>query len=221
MRTLRSSNCVLNVKCINNQFVDLSRYRYTISNTAVKSVRGKFGCAGLYDGSTSYLNCGNDSSLNITDAITIEAWMKIIDNTVIYQAIINKRDAVLGNQYLFRLTDSGYLHFGIQNMPGGGLSDDTILDNNIWYHVAATYDKQNVHLFINGIDVEHMVDTTNFTSNTANVFIGRRTDSASQFFNGTIDEVRIYNVALTPAEIAKQYISQLPYYKFENMKGTI
>ena len=74
----RSTGIVLDVKWdpVTKTFRDFSRNHHTITNHNVSPARGRSGVAGYFNGDNAYLDCGNDPSLDITGAITIEAWVK-------------------------------------------------------------------------------------------------------------------------------------------------
>lgn len=74
----------------------------------------------------------------------------------------------------------------------------------VWYKVAYTYDGMVAKLYINGNVTDSNVTTVTFTPNTADLWIGAQKESTGLYpywFNGVIDEIRIYNRALTSKEI--------------------
>jgi hypothetical protein len=82
----------------------------------------------------------------------------------------------------------------------------TTLQLNQWYHISGVYDAaaQTLDVYLNGVLDNGPLRGTVASSqqnSTLNVTVGRRAGSAGSEFNGTIDEVRIYNRALSPAEI--------------------
>src|SRR3990167_464828 len=90
---------------------------------------------------------------------------------------------------------------------GAGLitaSGNTILNANQWYHVVGTYDGNNTRFYLNGVeDATPASGSGNMTNNSANLEIGRRDDG--YYFPGKIDDVRIYNRALSGDEIKRLY----------------
>jgi hypothetical protein len=89
------------------------------------------------------------------------------------------------------------------DLYGGGYGDDVYLagfwEIGVWHHIALTYDGTTARLYADGIEVASMPKTWNLVKGLAH--IGRQVNSAAEFWDGTIDDVRIYNVALTPAQI--------------------
>jgi hypothetical protein len=88
----------------------------------------------------------------------------------------------------------------------------TVLQTNTWYFIAATYDSsaKTVHLYINGVDdgatvYSGTVPASLFINTSEHVVIGDTVNGSFANFNGQIDDVRIYNRALSAAEIAALY----------------
>jgi len=155
-----------------------------------------------FDGENDYVDCGNDPSLNCTDAITIEAWVKI--NTLQAGDVADKK-----NYYRLNIHSDGKLR-PILTLDGTLYSADygnTALLPGIWYHVALTYDKDggdnNEKVYINGqIDKQWTKTGAIDLSPETKVTIGSHWDGFSNFFNGTITLARIYkDYALTPEEV--------------------
>jgi hypothetical protein len=71
---------------------------------------------------------------------------------------------------------------------------------NVWTHVAGTYDGTTLRLYINGVQVASVNRTGPIATSTGPLRIGGNS-LWGEFFQGRIDEVRVYNRALTPAEI--------------------
>jgi len=93
-------------------------------------------------------------------------------------------------------------------MSGSALAT-TRCDDNEWHHIVGTYSEgggaDNVNIYIDG-DLETTSTSTGIiNSNTEPFHIGRDTYSGGSFFDGSIDEVKIYNRALSEPEILKNY----------------
>ena len=175
--------------------------------TGATRVAGKLGQALSFNGSGNYVNCGNDASLNITGAITIEAWVKLTSNT--FQPIVSKYEETLsqesysfglsGNKLQTRVSPNGstpYIFTGVAT-----------LNNNQWYHLVMTYDGSNIKQYYDGnLDKTDAYSLSLYTSSST-VQIGRWGLTPTMFFNGLIDDVRIYNRALSPSEITAHYNS--------------
>jgi fibronectin type 3 domain-containing protein len=188
--------------------VDLSGNNLT--GTIVRATwtpQGKYGNALSFNGSSSYVDLGNPTALRLTGSMTIEAWIKAAANPADDGQIVAKSNNSSGWQ--FKTTpDTGPETFGIA-VSGSSSShaqrySTTVRNLNTWYHVAGVYDAtaRTLSLYVNGVlssgTLSGTVPSSQVNSG-VNVNIGRRTGGF--YFNGVIDEVRIYNRALSQQEI--------------------
>lgn len=164
----------------------------------------------LYDGNGDYVEVVDDSSLDITDEITIEGYIKLDASGNNYQGTIagkwmdlsgvNERSYLLTvNQYR---QASFYISTSGANYPKAMWSTPLELDR--WYHLAGTYDGTDIKLYVDGV-LEHTWNypATIHTNNEA-LLIGANDGyggSNRKFTDGKIDDVRIWNKALTDEEI--------------------
>jgi hypothetical protein len=160
---------------------------------ATWTTAGKYGGALSFDGSSALVSVLDAPSLHLSTAMTLEAWVKpsaVIDgwSDVIYKG------------------DDTYFLEGIPAVGGtfGSTWDETsgpaALSVNTWTHLAGTYDGVMLRLYVNGIQVSSQTQTGNLATSSDPLQIGG--DSIyGQYFEGTIDEVRVYNVALTATQI--------------------
>ena len=137
-------------------------------------------------------------SLRLTTAMTLEAWVYPAVNNASWRDVIYKGN---DNYYLEGTSaDNG-------GIPGGGgtFSSSTVygtapLPVNTWSHIALTYDKVTLRLYVNGTQVGSLAASANIATSANPLQIGG--DSIyGQYFNGRIDEVRIYNRALSASEV--------------------
>jgi len=184
-------------------------------NATLNYTVGKIGNASSFDGVNDYVDTGNDQSLNITNAITIEAWIKP-NNLSGSQAIISKSKfgnnlgsyelALNGNRVRLLLSQTGAYASDFDYISTQSIS------NGVWTHVVGVYTGTNVILYANGVALTHgkLTFPTSIYSSTANNYIGARPEATPErFFNGAIDEVRIWNRALPAPEIAVRYNTSL------------
>ena len=194
-------------------------------------VSGKYGGGCEFDGVDDYVNAGNDASLDITDAITIEAWVKFGSVTK-SQDIVAKRTAWN--------TPSGYrLAFDYTTVNGIEVrgrhynyarANNTGLIVGEWYHIVGllTETGSGNKIYINGVNKTVATSATeNLASNSLDVIIGSNSPSSTGFFDGTIDDVRIYNYARTQAQILEDYAGgagrkkqPIAHWKFDEGYGT-
>jgi len=171
------------------------------------------GYALSFDGDGDCIDCGNDSSLNLTDAITVEAWIKTADIT---QMIVMKHS---GYKEAFRLmieTDGRVAAIGSADGSNWEwMVYGPVVNDNIWHHTILTHDKNiGMKLFIDGVLKGY--DSTLGTLKSApsdNIRIangaGYGTPPDTYYFNGLIDDVRIYATVLTTFQIQSRYYAGL------------
>jgi len=165
-----------------------------------------------FDGDNDYVNCGSDSSLDITNAITVEGWVNFTSsggNRTIYA----KGNQAANNHYwLLRSGDS--LIFELGNGTIRTRVSYTWTSNmGQWYHVIGTYNSSDEYfrLYIDGVEVEnyHYTGFGTIGGTTYSAGIGSYRTGLYYFFDGLIDEVRIYNSAATISQIQSQYLAGL------------
>ena len=167
---------------------------------------GKYGNALVFNGTTSYVDLGNPATLQLTSSATWSAWVYPTANPGDDGQIIAKSATSDGWQ-LKTTPDTGVRTFGVTVSNGASSvqrHSRTVLSLNTWYHVAGVYNTTagTLDIYVNGVlDNGTLAGTIPATqhNSTANVNIGRR--SGGYYFIGTIDEVRVYNRALSQAEI--------------------
>ena len=146
----------------------------------------------------------SDPSLNITEAITIDAWVNPASFPNAFPTLVRKEscEATLPciNQYLLAVTDQGKAHCNINRSLGDLLLGGTV-PLNLWTHLACTYDRVTARLYVNGEEVASAPLTEAIASFEQPLGIGVLPGSPSRSFDGLIDEVELFNRALTQAEI--------------------
>lgn len=172
---------------------------------------GKYGKSLQFDGSSNYINISNSSSLTIEGNITISAWVKLnAFPTSVY--IILAKDGTwsgTGTNYQLDIRESGKIEFAYRGSDGTANEFKTnnivIAETNTWYHIAVTYDAaSNPIIYVNGVSQPSSYVTGGIKqlgTNNNRLYIGALT-GPSLFFNGTIDEVAIYNRTKSVDEIA-------------------
>ena len=206
---MKTTSCVLDWR---GGTRDWSRNHHTLTEHNTIPVRGVNGEAREFNGVDAYIDCGNDASLNITtDAITIEAWVKM-QTITITQYFVAKNSA-----YRFRYDHiNNYLVWIIYTSDGTQVVHKTGhgIGDLAWHQIVVTYDKDgginNIKIHIDGTLFLQGTGTGTINTNINNLMIGVNT-ALNDYLNGTIDEVRIYNRALTPLEIWNNYQVMKPY----------
>jgi len=185
-------------------------------------VTGIIGSGALsFDGTDGLLEVGDDKSLNMIDALTITAWVLVHDLNTYYFIVCKQpsgtaRDNYPGN-YEFRTeANSGALQFGHQETEGEQYTFYTSASSIVgeeWHHTAVTFIKGDiVQFYIDGVAAGSSEQSTNFgILNNEPVRIGGRKDGYS-FFNGLLDDIRLYDRALTEIQIQKLFGGTPPMF---------
>ncbi len=173
-----------------------------IGNPKWQPSAGKVGGALLFDGFDDYVDCGNDSSLDITERLTLAAWVKMNDaGNSLFQPYITKGDYTYAikhhsrNVIEFVIYDDGFwqvAHFPVDSSF-----------NDVWHHVAGTYDGNELKLYVDGKLEATTAYAGSIESGNYNLNIGSNSEASGRFCDGAIDDVRIYDYALSEREIEK------------------
>ena len=186
------------------------------------------GNALYFDGVNDYMDVGEAASLNITDTITIELWTKPAfaqeicypgsgsDGNVGVAAKVEDATGSANWSWQLRYGSSDSCRLGFQfNTVGAGAQWVTAqqdLTPGQWYHIAGIFDGTSINFYLNGElkDTNTLGAPTTIESNLNKLLIA--SDGWSEFtgyFNGTVDEFRIYNEALPEQAIREHYLAGL------------
>jgi hypothetical protein len=181
-----------------------------------------------FDGVDDYVLTGNQG-LSGTNARTIEAWIKttVVSNPNsggTQQVIVDWGSFVTGGRFTFNLLFNNAIRIEV---GGNGLSGTVAVNDGQWHHVAVVYDPLATNqyaLYVDGVlDVQGNLTVPTNTVLGTPISIGKRVDGA-KYFEGTIDEVRVWDVAKTAAQLnASKNIefcgatsNLIAYYKFNH-----
>jgi len=167
-------------------------------------VDGIDGAALAFDGDGDYVDIGKDQSFDITNQITISAWIKVNAFDRDWQTIVAKGDRAWRLQ---RNWGESTLEFACSGLvvPGtdwGQIYGTTDVNDGHWHHVAGVYDQEKLYLYIDGnLDASAEAPGT-IRVNDEPVYIGENSQMPNRFWYGLIDDVRIYSYALSAKEIS-------------------
>lgn len=155
---------------------------------------------------------GDPGSLDFSGEITVEAWLKGInledgDNVLINSsyAYPNWYDNGYGMYY-----SEGQIRFYIENMGfdwGEKYFAFAEFSQNEWHHVVGTYDGTTIRVYVDGEEGEPYIYTGDVTNIAFPVLIGG--SCGYQYWGGLMDEIAVYNIALTADEIMLHYLDSL------------
>jgi Tol biopolymer transport system component len=177
------------------------------------SVSGICGNALGFDGIDDDVRIQPSPDFDLTDNITIVAWVKCGDS--LRAPVISKGINDGSFNYELIINEQGFVAFEFIDYPHTGqwhfiYSVSTINDTQ-WHHLAAAYDRTAVRIYIDGTLDAVVSDTAPMPVRAdQSITIGRKTSSWPwDYLKGDIDEVRIYNRALTAAEIQNLYTTSV------------
>jgi glucose/arabinose dehydrogenase/fibronectin type 3 domain-containing protein len=161
---------------------------------------GRFGKALSFNGTNSLVRIANAASLNLGSRMTLSAWVQPTATMSGWRTIMQKEpDAYFLNASTstpMRPAGGVALSTGSQPVVVGPTANPL----NAWTYVALTYDGSALHLYVNGTEVATNSTTGTIQSTTGQLSIGGNTPYG-EYFQGLIDEVRVYNRALTQNEV--------------------
>ncbi len=200
-------------------------------NTFALAANQSLGSALQFTDSANKVDCGNAASVQITGTtLTLEALVYPTAWRTNYWegSIIDKEGPGLEG-YMLRVGENGKISF---NIGTGTAWEDLItptstLSLNTWQHIAATYDGATMRIYVNGNEVASKSSSVSIANAGSNFIIGNWSSLADRAFSGIIDEVRVWNLTRTQAQIdANKYRSISPnanglqaYYKLEEGSG--
>jgi len=163
---------------------------------------GRVGRALSFDGVDDFVRVLHSSSLNIANNVTVEAWVNA-NATGDFPHIAGKQ---FSTEYAYGLVIVGGRFMAtMRRGPDGIISranSDVTVEIGRWYHVTMTFSRPRLRIYVDGTFRRETIVDHNIILNTENVHFGTPDGTlAGRWFNGLIDEVRIYNRALTEAEI--------------------
>ena len=166
---------------------------------------GRFGQSLEFDGSTDWVTVAANNAVNFTATMTVEAWIYPTEAAG-WRSVVFKEAPGEIRDHNYGL----YSAFGAEG-PGGHVLLEGFADNikahasaaivlNRWTHVATTYDGSVLRAYVDGVERSAVAATGPINMSPGVLRLGGNS-MYGDFFKGQIDEVRLYNRALSPAEI--------------------
>ena len=176
-------------------------------NSGTDWVTGHLNGALDFDGSNDCVESPDADDLDNTETLTITAWAypTLLDGNP--HAIISKRIYYPNdNSYGIFFYTGNHLHVDFDS-NNDRFSSNTVFTPNQWYHIAVTYDgtqasNQRVSIYVNGVlDKVGSESSSSLPNYASPVRIGQLNGNTGSFFEGMLDDIRIYNRVLSLSEI--------------------
>ncbi len=198
---------------LNGSGVDTSGLNnHATVNANVTSANGQNGSSGgafSFNGTSSQLVVPNSSSLNVADALTLSAWVKPDTLTGTRGIVIKDVSTGIdnspyglqqGNADIAMVTVSEANTTKTINTCG-----TTQLPVNTWTHVASTFNGSTVTLYVNGVRCSSTTTQTDIAPSTGALRIGQQKNGMNRWFSGDIDDVRVYDYAMSADTVRELY----------------
>ena len=172
---------------------DVSPYK---NNGIIHGAKWK-GDAFYFNGADAYIEVPHNNSLNITDAITIETWIRLnSDLDATYMIVEKGYDNPDYIPYFLRVNDNRNVVFGFKSASYRTITSTTVLTVGEWYHIVGTYDKTNLKLYINSDAETPVSESASMPISSKRLCIATR-DDLVRYLNTEINTIRIYKTSLS------------------------
>jgi hypothetical protein len=167
---------------------------------ATRTAAGKFGRALSFTADGNWVTVADSASLDLTNALTVEGWANPTAGGDAWRTLAVKETPSGLAWALYPFGDAGFPSghaFTSSELWARGTSK---LPVNTWSHVAVTYDGSVIRLYVNGVQVATRTQSGALITSTRPLRFGGN-GVWGEWFRGALDEIRVYNRALSGAEI--------------------
>jgi len=174
-------------------------------------VDGSWGWALDFDGEDDYVEVPDDPSLNVTE-ITVSVWVRM-EGIKDYSRVVHKSDGYEG----FQLQANGSVgawRFVIGDGSDWAIPESSVgFETDVWHFLVGTFDGSTVRLFVDaGLEDSVAQESLDPSPNNLGIGTALPDPAATEYFNGIIDNARIYDHALSESEIKAHYEATKPLY---------
>ena len=174
---------------------------WTINNATYNSDPVKYFS---YNGSSSWLQSSTSAAYD-SQTITMECWC--YPNTLSQEGFLFEKGSVNTQYSMFfeSITNPNFVFRTMGTVSNQSLSFNvnTYLTVSVWNHIVCTYNGSSKISYVNGVQVASVAASGTLPTGQVNQYIGRHT--GGYFFNGRIAESRVYNIALSAAQVLQNY----------------
>lgn len=166
-----------------------------------KWTEGIIGGALHLDGTDDFVSIPNESMFDLTGSVTVSAWIQVESFTKPWQSIVTKGDRAWRLHRANETKCAGFACSDLSRDQVGDLYGKRDVDDGKWHHIAGVLDETKMSIFVDGALDASMNASTNISVNDYAVLIGANAQATGRLFHGLLDDVRIYDRALSVAEL--------------------
>jgi hypothetical protein len=190
----------------------------TVNGATLTSDRfGNNNMAYMFNGNSNKIQVADANSLDFTNNYTVSGWYLTNSLNQLDQAILGKGRIGGGTGYQLLVnsnTNPPKHQFGYNNGAGiNGGSTTPVNNSNLtgWHLLTGTYDGSQAKIYLDGLLMTTVTVTYSLQNSTEPLLFGNETNSLNRFFNGKLDDIGIWNRALTQQEITDLYNGNICY----------
>lgn len=180
-----------------------------VADAVINNTNCVYGDCAKFDDTGDYIGIGDIDSVENVPGLAVSVWVKPAFAAGTAEIVIVRNTDGAGNNvfYMSRTSTERY-YFGVENITNSvGERTSNIYQDTNWHHIVGVYNGTHVQVFVDGVaDLAAAALTGNTDTSTSGYRIG-------ESFNGTIDEVMIFNISLTNVQILEIYRNQSARFK--------
>jgi hypothetical protein len=165
----------------------------------------------VFDGSNDIVLCGNSSTVQITDKITLSGFIKPLSTSINVDSLVCKWSGTADQRAYFFGIGNSKVWFALSSNGLGGypeLFSTTSVSTNTWYYISSTWDKSTgeMKIYINGqLDATRLNVTNSIFNSNKQLSIGSEDGGYVPVISKNIAQVQVYNRALSASEVLQNY----------------
>ncbi|MGH1404636.1 MAG: LamG domain-containing protein [Alphaproteobacteria bacterium] len=183
---------------------------------------GQIGSALTFDGNDDYIQISDSAVYDLTSSVSISAWFR---HSAGNGGILCKQNATTSNNanYCLYISNAGTYSFSVGDGTGAQYAESAVTPDFEWHHFVGVADGANITLYLDGAQIYQVAQTRSLTATSVDLYMGTwRSGQADSSTNAEIDDVRLYDGALTLSEVQDLYLidTKTGHWRFDETSGT-